>query len=269
MNLFDIEKEANKKMTRKEHDNFVAGVLYKAAIEHETEWRKENKGSKDVELLDDMLREVRELGYGYYYYADIVNRDNRDPELLDIILKYIGLFEDEGTVAELVGVVGVKGYTKATKVILENYKNSSEHNKRCNAGFYDNALEKIQDKRYIGEYIELLKRQEDVDRLPFTMRMLGRWKVEEAKPYFMGYLESTYISYVGIFIEEPVVSGLVFTAVNALKYYTDLDGEISKKLRTKLGSGNKELEKQVNKALERIEKNNLKALQGRKKKTCK
>ena len=264
MNLFDIEKEANKKMTRKEHDNFVAGVLYKAAIEHETEWRKENKGSKDVELLDDMLREVRELGYGYYYYADIVNRDNRDPELLDIILKYIGLFEDEGTVAELVDVVGVKGYTKATKVILDYYNNLSEDSRIRNDIFYDNALKRIADKRYIDEYIDLLKNPESAIKLPLTMEMIGRWKIEEAKPYFINYLSSTLI-----YLNTNGISDLVYIAVNSLKYYTDLDGEISKKLRTKLGSGNKELEKQVNKALERIEKNNLKALQGSKKKTCK
>ena len=128
---------------------------------------------------------------------------------------------------------------------------------------------RIADKRYIDDYLQLLKQPEVAYELPFMMEMLGRWKVEEAKPYFMDYLDSTLNHYVSKFEEESIVSNLVFNAVEALKYYTDLDGEISKKLRTKLGSGNKELEKQVNKALERIEKNNQKALQGSKKKICK
>ena len=254
---------------KKEHDQFVAGVIYKDMIEREGEWRKANRDTHDYKMKNKMLEEVRELGYNYEYFKDICVRDNRDPKFLEIAMKYVGCFENEGITAELIDVIGKKGNTEATKIILERFNSYSEKEKRLYADCYDNALLRIADKRYIDDYLQLLKQPEVAYELPFMMEMLGRWKVEEAKPYFMDYLDSTLNHYVSKFEEESIVSNLVFIAVEALKYYTDLDGEISKKLRTKLGSGNKELEKQVNKALERIEKNNLKALQGRKKKTCK
>ena len=65
------------------------------------------------------------------------------------------------------------------------------------AAFYDNALEKIKDTRYINNYLEILKNPDDAIKLPLTMIMLGKWKIEEAKKYFVKYLDAKEI-YVNI-----------------------------------------------------------------------
>lgn len=234
----------------KKDEKFVAGVLYQSAVTEEKQWRKEKSNEHDIVLLEKLLNELRDLGYKYKYLADITNRENNDSKLLNIVLAYIGKFDDEGISAELIGVVGKKGNTAATEVIIKNYLNSSDENKRMQAVFYDNALEQIKDKRYVNDYLELLKNPEDAIKLHFTMVMLGKWKVEEAKPYFLKYLDSTLLYL------NKTTSDLVFTSLEALSYYDDPNGLIIKSIESKLSSSDKDVVTAAKKAIKRLKKNN-------------
>ena len=108
------------------NEKFVAGVLYQSAVTEEKQWRKEQNNEHDIVLLEKLLNELRNLGYDYKYLADITNRENNDSELLNVVLKYIGEFDDEGISAELIGVVGKKKNTAATEVLIKNYLNYSD-----------------------------------------------------------------------------------------------------------------------------------------------
>lgn len=114
------------------------------------------------------------------------------------------------------------------------------------AAFYDNALEKIKDTRYINNYLEILKNPDDAIKLPLTMIMLGKWKIEEAKKYFVKYLDAKEI-YV-----NTKTSDLVFIALNALSYYTDLNDDILKKIENKLNSDDEDVRIVAKKAIKRI-----------------
>ncbi len=222
------------------NDKYVANILYKQAIEEEIEWRKDKGNALDIAVVDELLQEVRDLGYRYEYLADITHRDNKDSEILNVLLQYIGRFEDEGISAMLVGIVGQKGNTAATETIIKNYMESSKKNKYMQAGFYDNALYRIKDKRYIQNYLELLKNPTEASRFPLTMIMLGKWRIAEAKPYFMGYLN---------YSDET--NNIVFISLEALSYYEYTDGTIVTEIEKKVKSNNIDLAIAAKKALKR------------------
>ncbi len=229
-------------------NQYDANVIYKAAIEEELEWRKDKSNECDIIVVERMLKEVQDLGYRYKYLVDLTNRDNTDKELLNIVLRYINCFVDVGISSELVGVVGKKGNLAATEVILKKYTDLSIDDKYNYAGFYDNALYRIKDKRYLLNYLEFLKDPKIAITLPLTMIMLGKWNVEEAKPYFFDYLSSD------VFYHNKVTSDLVFISIEALSYYNDLDGAILNALESKLNSTDKDILVSTKKAIKRLEK---------------
>lgn len=229
--------------------DYTANVIYKAAIDEEKEWRK-NGNTSDINVMDQLLEQVRELGYRYRYFADITNRENTEKNLLNLLLRYIGQFQDDYFSAALVKVVGKKGNMAATEIILKSYMGLSNDSKHKHAGFYDNALNQIKDKRYLSAYMELLKSPEDAIKLPLTMIMLGKWQLEEAKPYFFEYLNTD------ILYHNENISDLVYISLEALSFYPDQDGIIMKALEDKLNNNDKALVNAVQKAIKRLKKRN-------------
>lgn len=232
------------------NEKYVADILYQSVVEEEKQWKREKGNKHDIAIAEELINELRNLGYNYKYLADITNRDNSDKELLSIVLKYIGRFNDEGISAELVGVVGKRGNTSATEVILMNYLNSSDKNKRMQAIFYDNALYNIRDKKYIDVYLDILRNPQDAIRFPLTMIMLGRWRIDMAKPYFLQYLNSKLL-----YLNEHT-SDLVFIALEALSYYQDPDSIILNSIERKLNSNDKDVVSAAKKAIKKLKKNN-------------
>ena len=200
----------------------------------------------DIAIIDQLLQDIRKLGYNYEYYADITNRNHTSTEVLATILQYIGHFDDEGISAELVGVVGQKGNTDATETILDNYIKSSASNRHNQAVFYDNALWRIKDKRYISVYLDFLRKPEDASGMPLTMIMLGKWHINEAKPIFLNYLNGSDVS------ESNLAEKIIFISLEALSYYDDIDGEILKAFERKLDSNNKDIVTAAKKAIKRL-----------------
>lgn len=227
----------------KKQKDYISDILYQNAIEEEKEWRKEKINIHDVEIVDKLLYEVRALGYSYNYLADITHRDNSDEKILNILLQYIGCFKDEEISAFLISAIGRPGNLNATETILKNYANSSEESQRTLAGFYDNALYRIKDKRYICDYLNLLKNPETAIRFPLTMIMLAKWHNEEAKLLFLKYLNCP---------EDQI--NLLFIALEALSYYTDKDGLIIKEINKKSQGPNKNLAMVAKKVAKKLKK---------------
>ena len=233
-------------MRKKIVDNIVVNALYKFALEEEKEWRRCKENRHDVLLIDELLRELRKIGYKYRHYADLTNRENNDQELWNVVMRYIGRFDDEGISAELVGVIGKKGNYAATEIILDDYINCSEENRKKQSVFYDNALYRIKDKRYIDRYLKLLSDPNKAIRLPFTMSLLGKWQVKEAKEYFFEYLDSDLKRF------SNSTGDLVFHSLKALSYYKDLEEKYILKIKTKLLSDDPDLILAAKKALKKL-----------------
>lgn len=191
------------------NSDYTANVIYKAAVDEEKAWRK--KGSAhDISVMDQLLEQVRGLGYHCKYFADITNRENAEKDFLNLLSEYIGRFQDDYFSAALVMAVGQKGNISATEIVLKNFMGLSNDSKRKHAGYYDNALSQIKDKRYVSAYIELLNAPKDAIKLPLTMIMLGKWQLEEAKPCFFEYLNAD------ILYRNKNISDLVYISLEAL-----------------------------------------------------
>ena len=223
------------------NNDYIQNVIYKHAIVEELEWRKEKTNASDVAIVEEMLREIRCLGFSYKYLADITHRDNTDKKMLDILLKYIGRFSDEWISAVLVSAVGVNGNISATDAIIKNYANSSAKNKQMNSGYYDNALWRMKDKRYISAYLSILSNPDEAIRFPLTMIMLAKWHIVEAKPVLLKYLNYNNDELVSLCIE-------------ALSYYP-YDKTIIKAIEKNEKSHNKDLITVAKKARKRLERN--------------
>ena len=242
-------------MSAEKKQQFIADILYKEAVKEEKEWRRKHKNGRDIIVIDKLLEDVQNIGYCYKYFVDLTNRDNKDQKLLHILLKYVGQFQDEEFSAQLVDVVGQRGNVWATEIILQNYSDLSCESKYKNAFYYDNALRRIKDKRYLSAYLQLLKAPEDAIKLPFTMIMLGQWNCEDAKPYFFKYLNADLL------YRNSNISDLVFISLEALSYYRD-DEAALKAIQEKLISSDKDLVLAAKKAAKRFEKRRRKTGDG-------
>jgi len=229
--------------------SFEANIIYKAAVKEEKEWRRDASAC-DIAIMDQLLKQVRKLGYDYRYFADITNRENADKEFLELLLEYIGRFQDNYFSSAIVDVVGKNGNISATNVILNDYMKLSDDNKCEYAAYYDNALSRIKDKRYLSDYMELLKVPEDAIKLPLTMIMLGKWNLEQAKTHFLEYLDAD------ILYRNEKISDLIYISLEALSYYKDTDGIIMSAFEKKLNTGDKDLLRAVQKAIKRLKKRN-------------
>ena len=194
-------------MKKSQEKDRINNILYNDRIEEEIRWRSEKRNNTDNLLINKLVSEIKLLGYNYNYLADLTMREINDISILKIIQKYIGKFEDEGKSAVLVAVIGKKGNIDATETIIYNFNKLNDI--RRLAVFYDNALARIQDKRYISEYLKWLSIPEVAYKLPFTMKMLGKWKVNEAKDIFIKYLSFDRNN------------ELIYISIAALSFYKD------------------------------------------------
>ena len=197
------------KMDIKEQQIQINKLIFNEAIKRESEWRKNPEFAHDVKLLIQMLNEINNLGYEFRYLKDITWRTNHSNEIIDIVMRYFGKFEDEGISAELVNVLkGIKGrgYTE----ILIDYI----FHKKIDIGFYvgfDNAFLRLRDKRYVSNYLALLNEPEMASKLPLTMIMLGKWHIMEAKELFIKHLD------------ESNPTQLLYSCIKSLAYFSDED----------------------------------------------
>lgn len=224
------------------NNEFVAGVLYNAALEDFEKWRNDPDNLHDVALFDEMLKKINATGYGSYSnYPDITMRRHDDPNVIDIIANYLGKFDDEGITGELVRSIGTKNGKIATGRIIDSFFGLSERSKCNHAIFYDTALTNICDKRFVDKYVEMISKPEYACWLLGVMKLLGRWKNEKAKKILLGYLKSD---------NEDIVN----MTVQALKYYKH-DQEVIADLKSSLTKERSEaLIKRINSSLQFVSK---------------
>ncbi len=219
-------------------------MLYCNAIEEEKSWRKDKKNRHDINMINRMLAEINQLGYNFKFAADLIYREISDMNILRKVQKYIGCFEDEGISAELISVIGIKSNIEATETIISNYENSSSENKQKQAGFYDNALYRIKDKRYIEKYLEFMLNDEDFIRLPLVMTLLARWNIPQAKEHFMRNLNTQD-------------QDKIFVAILCLSFYKN-DSAVLDALNKISDMGNPDIKDAIKKAIIKLSKPVLK-----------
>lgn len=188
-------------------DNYTANVLYKRAIELEKEKRLNENYKKDIELEDKLRAELREkLGVESNYFCDLTYRTIQDDNCIQILAKYIPLFKNIGIGLDLIRQQFYRKNNKECFNFLESWYYELKKNGQLNGiieNTLDNAFVKIGIKDKIPFYLELIKEN---NKFPFVMEMLGRWKIEEAKPIIINRLEKDRIR---------------TSSISALGYYND------------------------------------------------
>jgi len=225
---------------KEEQNRIIQDLLYQSALEREMEWRAEPKNHSDVELFDKMLSEINELGFEFKYQADFFRLLITNTKIIDVILRYLGKFENHGLTEHLVLTIADKRNKFVTKKIIDTFNETHVivRPKGYHKTAYDNAFKRLQDKRYVNEYLQWLSNPEIATTLPFTMLMLARWKVLEARAWFMKYVDS------------GSEDSIVFTSIKALACYNNK--EARDKIFAMQNSENKDIRECANKVAKKL-----------------
>lgn len=108
-----------------------------------------------------------------------------DDACVDVIIPYLWRFQNTGFVQELITQYFWRKGNRTCSDFLEEWtKHCIAKGKLCVGmeNTLDNAFIHVQDKRKALFYVELMREGYD---FPFTMEMLGRWRVQEALPIIL------------------------------------------------------------------------------------
>ena len=189
-------------------DNYAATVLYRADIERELYSRATGVDAEDYILVDSLCAELnRCLGVGCSSFQDLRYKNIKNDACIPIISKYIPQFTNIGFALELITQQFWRKGNKECSNFLERWTLELKANGRLSKiaeNTLDNAFVKIQDKSKQDFLVGLICEK---DAFPFTMEMLGRWKIEAALP---------------IIIERLEVDTIKTSAITALGKYKDI-----------------------------------------------
>lgn len=189
-------------------DNYAATVLYKADIEREQHNRATGVDAEDYVLVDFLCAELnRCLGVDCSSFQDLRFKHIKNDVCIPIISRYIPQFANIGFALELITQQFWRKGNKECSNFLERWTVELKANGRLSKiaeNTLDNAFVKIQDKSKQDFLVGLICEK---DAFPFTMEMLGRWKIEAALP---------------IIIERLEVDTIKTSAITALGKYKDI-----------------------------------------------
>ncbi len=106
-----------------------------------------------------LIQDIKIKGYEISIIDDLRGiMDKNTKDLIPLLLKNLNNTEDEDEKEFLVRALGIKGYTEASEVLINEFKNPSSNL------FYrwaiGNSLSLILDKRYENDYIEIIQNKE-------------------------------------------------------------------------------------------------------------
>ena len=169
-------------MSRADKSQIVSRILE----EDERCRRQSIFDAEDYALADALRDELRErLGIETTSFSHLTSIRIADDACVEIIIPYLWRFRNTGFVQELITQHFWRKGSRACSDFLEEWTRHCIENDKMK-GVMENALDNafihIQDKRKALFYVELMREGYD---FPFTMEMLGRWRVPEALPIIL------------------------------------------------------------------------------------
>lgn len=246
-------------------------VLLSKNIENELHYRDFVFNDADKHLVHKMLYEINALGYNFQYLAEL--DAYKVPGSGRIILKFIHQFISEATRAYLLPQLVLDRIENCDETLVQLYlhfKASEEYiskpGKPAPAHIYvryDNGFSKLKSKKIEKNLLELARYPRDAFYLPFTMRMLAKWKAPEMLDLLMEYLDGSNITLQSLGMEETVDSvyyppiqfikrELVFTAIDGLTHYPS--AIVYETIKSLLANSDKDIRLAATKAMRVLEK---------------
>jgi len=189
--------------------------------------------------LDELLLELKENGFAVVHPMEVKKIDKEHKYLVPILLKYLKNSENADMKSFITRCLGVKGFTAATKTLLEEfYKTSSDFDLKWTIG---NTFSIIQDKNAEDEIIKIVKDKKHGSERQMFVVTLGKIKSEKAIPVLIKLLQ------------DDDVCGHAIMALSNFK-----DEKLIPHIEPFLTHEKTWIRKKAEKAIKRITKNNKK-----------
>lgn len=188
--------------------------------------------SKDEVLMAELIKKANDYGFEVKDYNQLDAIKRKIKIFIPVLIKYLEMFEARNYKNAIVGLLGVKGFSEATEILLNKY-----HDENCNINKWSigDALYSIQDKRFEEKYIEIVKNKANGTSRQMIVILLGKLRCEKAI--------STLIN----LLQDSDVEGHV---VMALGYFKN--DELIKYIEPFLSHDKRWIRKEAEKAIKKI-----------------
>jgi hypothetical protein len=128
-----------------------------------------------MKILDKekLIEEVRDKGVEINNIDELKKINSKYKDLISILLKYLIEVEDEGDKEFLVRCLGVKGFTEASKTLIDEFYKSNNSSLKWAIG---NTLSIILDNTIVPEMVQIVKEKEHGTARQMIVDGLGNFK---------------------------------------------------------------------------------------------
>jgi HEAT repeat protein len=135
---------------------------------------------------EKLLQEIRDKNVEINNINDLIYIDKKYKDLVPVILKHLNEISDESDKEFLVRCLGVKGFTEATGVLIDEFEKSPNKSYKWAIA---NSLYNIMDKSYTNKLVSLAKDKAHSTSRQMIVRALGKTKDESVVPVLVELLE--------------------------------------------------------------------------------
>ena len=139
----------------------------------------------------NLLEEIRATGVEIDDIEELMHMDENDKDLVPIVVKYIQRFKETNYRELLVRALGVKGFTEATDVLLDEFYKAE--NGKSYKWAIGNTISIIADPNIVSEMIEISLNKEHGSARVMIVRELGRFKDEKIKNILISLLDDEQV----------------------------------------------------------------------------
>ncbi len=132
----------------------TAKFLYEQAVASEI-YPEELEGESLA--IQEMLEEIRSLGFPFYYFADIRFRNIKEPQIMEILLKYYDRMESIYTKGDMLIKIDPKKYPIALEIALKEYNDLTPLGKKDISHFQEVLSKGKVSRDYISMLLSLLE----------------------------------------------------------------------------------------------------------------
>lgn len=126
----------------------------------------------------NIIKDVREKGFEITNINDLMGMNKGHKDLVPILLRYLKEIDDEGDKEFIVRCLGVKGFSEASRSLIDEFYKSNNLNYKWAIG---NTLSIIQDKDLLPDLIKIAREKEHGIARQMIVHGLGSYKAEKVK----------------------------------------------------------------------------------------
>ncbi|MFZ7942733.1 HEAT repeat domain-containing protein [Neobacillus sp. 19] len=133
-----------------------------------------------------LISEIRDLGYSISTIEELKKIDNKNKDVIPIILRHLSQITEFNHKEFLVRCLGVKGFNSASSPLINEFKNSSNNTYKWAIG---NSLSLILDKSSLNDLLEIATDKKHGTARQMIVDGLGKFKDKKVIPVLVGLLE--------------------------------------------------------------------------------